>query len=284
MATLGTRNDLKILRLGRDGARLDGGELGELLLAPGEVPPDAQPGQALTVFVFKDGTGRVSATRQLPLAQRGEVAHLKVVTVNATGAFLAWGLPKDLLLPWTEVPFAQRRRLLVGQKVLVMLFTDGEGRMAASARLDDFLTDAAQGYRAGDQVTLLVGDRTDLGVRVIVNHRHWGLIHTSDLHAQLRRGEARVGYVKALREDHRLNITLTAPGYAKVEGLAETLLAALARAGGFLPLTDQSPPAEIAARLGLSKKAFKQTLGALYKRQQILLEANGIRLAPPHGD
>lgn len=282
MATLGIMNSLTILRLEKEGARLDGGPLGELLLPAGQVPGAAQPGQVLTVFVYKDGAGRAFATSTTPLAQRGEVAHLKVVTVNATGAFLAWGLPKDLLLPWTEVPFEQRRRLLVGQKVLVMLFTDGEGRMAASARLNDFLTDAAEGFRAGDQVALLIGDTTDLGVRVIVNHRHWGLIHTSDLYAKVSRGETKVGYVKALREDRRLDITLTAPGYAKVNTLAEDLLTVLKRRGGFLPVTDKTPPGEIAALFGMSKKAFKQTLGALYKSRRVLLEPNGIRLAPPH--
>ncbi|HJV89494.1 MAG TPA: S1-like domain-containing RNA-binding protein [Holophagaceae bacterium] len=281
MATLGIANTLKVLRLTREGAVLEGGPEGELLLPLAQVPKRCEAGQSLPVFVYKDGQGTVVATSRMPLAQRGEAAHLKVVAATKAGAFLAWGLPQDLFLPWQEVKSAQRRLIKEGQKVTVFVFTDAEGRIAASARLDDFLSDEGGGFRDGDKVTLLVGDRTELGVRVIVNHRYWGLVHASDQFGTLTRGEVREGWIKGLREDRRLNIALQPPGYAKVDAHAQAVLDLLANHGGYLPVTDKSRPEEIHARFGMSKKAFKLTLGALYKQRRILLEAEGIRLVKP---
>lgn len=277
----GLVHTLPILRLTREGAVLDGGPEGELRLPAAALPAGCAPGQALPVFVYRDGRGERILSARLPKAQRGEVAHLKVVATTPAGAFLDWGLPQDLLLPWAEVKPAQRRGIREGQKVTVMVFTDGEGRIAASARLADFLRDEAEGYRPGDRVTLLVGDRTDLGVRVIVDHRHWGLVHASDLHGSLSRGEVRAGWIKALREDRRLDVALQPPGYAKVDTHAQAVLDQLARHGGFLPVTDRTSPEEIRARFRLSKKAFKLTLGALYRQRRIVLEAEGIRLVEP---
>ena len=279
MATLGTLNALTILRLTPDGAMLDGRSVGELLLPLTQVPKASAPGQVLNVFVYMDGEGHIHASIQLPLAQRGEVAHLKVVAVNKAGAFLAWGLTKDLLLPWKEVKHEQRQRIKVGQKVMVVLFTDDQGRMAASSRLDDFLRDEAEGFHEGDKVTLMISDFTELGARVVVNHRYWGMVHNNDIFSELTRGEVREGYIKALREDQKLNIALSAPGYAKIDAVAQGLLDVLKRRGGFLPVSDKSQPEEIYELFGISKKVFKQTLGALYKTRRILLEADGIRLA-----
>jgi hypothetical protein len=146
--------------------------------------------------------------------------------------------------------------------------------------LDDFLSDEAEGFQEGDQVELVIGDRTDLGVRVVVNHRYWGMVHDSDLFAKLSRGDTREGYIKALREDHKLNVSLSAPGYAKVDAIAQDMLDVLKRRGGFIPVTDKSQPEEIYALFGISKKVFKQTLGALYKSKRILIAVDGIRLVP----
>ncbi|HJW31968.1 MAG TPA: S1-like domain-containing RNA-binding protein [Holophagaceae bacterium] len=281
MATLGITNTLKVLRVTREGAVLDGGPEGELLLPLAQMPPACEAGQTLTVFVYKDGQGLAQVSARLPLAQRGEVAHLKVVATTKAGAFLAWGLPQDLFLPWQEVKSAQRRLIKEGQKATVFVFTDEEGRIAASMRLDDFLTDEAEGFREGDKVTLLVGDRTDLGVRVIVNHRHWGMVHTSDIYGTLLRGETREGWIKGLREDRKLNVALHAPGYAKVDAIAQGVLDDLAQRGGYLAVTDKTKPEEIYALFGISKKAFKLSIGALYKQRRILIEAEGIRLVKP---
>ncbi|HNX94965.1 MAG TPA: S1-like domain-containing RNA-binding protein [Holophaga sp.] len=283
MATLGILNDLKILRLMPEGAILAGGPdgdlNGELLLPLRQVPRGCAIGETLKVFVYLDGDGHPIATTQKPLAQRGEVANLKIVSTNRAGALLAWGLPSDLFLPWKEVKHELRSRIQEGQKVLVMLFADDDGWITASTRLNDFLSDEAEGFQEGDKVSLVIGDRTDIGVRVIVNHRFWGLIHESDIFGRLTRGEMRDGYIKALRMDHKLNIALTPPGYAKVDALSQRVLDALKRHGGFLPVTDKSTPEAIAERFGISKKAFKQTIGSLYKARRITIEAEGIRLA-----
>jgi predicted RNA-binding protein (virulence factor B family) len=214
-----------------------------------------------------------------PGAQRGEVAHLKVVSVNKAGAFLAWGLSQELFLPWKEVKHEQRRLIKEGQKILVILIEGEKGQVAASTRLEDFLSDEAEGFQEGEKVALVIGERTDLGVRVIVNHRYWGMVHDSDIFSRLTRGETREGYIKALREDHKLNVALSPPGYAKVDAIAQGILDLLQRRGGFLPVTDKSKPEEIYTLFGISKKVFKQTLGALYKSRRIVLEADGIRSA-----
>jgi len=274
--TLGTLNDLKVLRLGPDGAFLDGGFEGPVLLP--QVPEGLEPGQVLVVFAYREDEGRLVASLRRPLALGGEVAFLKVVSVNPAGAYLHWGLPQDLFMPWKEVRHEQRRLVKPGNRVLVFLFSDEAGHMAASTRLSDFLVDAAEGFREGDKVSLVIGDRTDLGVRVIVNHRYWGMVHASDLFSPVSRGETREGWVKAPRADLKLSLSLSAPGYAKVDAVAQGLLDTLKRHGGFLAVTDKSAPDRIYALFGISKKVFKQTLGALYKQRRIALEAGGIRM------
>lgn len=211
-------------------------------------------------------------------ARPGQVAHLKVVAVNKAGAFLACGLTQDLFLPWKEVKHDQRHLMKEGRKILVALYTDEAGQLSASTRLDDFLGDEAEEFQEGDKVTLVIGDRTDLGLRVVVNHRYWGMVHDSDIFTKLTRGQTREGYIKALREDHKLNVSLSAPGYAKVDGIAQGILDVLKRRGGFLPVTDKSKPEEIYALFGISKKVFKQTLGALYKSRRIAIDVDGIRM------
>jgi len=278
MASLGTLNDLPVLRLAPEGVWLDGGPEGEILLPHAPATRGLEPGQILRVFAYREDEGRLVASLRPPRALGGEVAHLKVVSVNPAGAYLDWGLPKHLFLPWKEARHEQRRLVKPDHKVLVFLFMDEQGRMAASMRLTDFLVDEAEGFREGDKVSLVIGDRTDLGVRVIVNHRYWGMVHEGDIFGRLSRGEVRDGWVKALRPDLKLSLSLSPPGYAKVDAATQDLLDALKRHGGFLALTDKSEPDQIYALLGMSKKVFKQTLGALYKARRISLENQGIRL------
>lgn len=230
-------------------------------------------------------TGRRSPpeSRQ-PLAEVGEVALLKVVTVNATGAFLDWGRPKDLLLPFGEQDF----RPTVGKSVLVMIFADDQGRPVASQRLDRFIKDAAEGLAPGDAVTLVIGDRTELGVKTVVEHRFWGLLYHDEYQAvgsrPPRRGERLTGYVKRVRDDGRLDLTLQPLGGARRDLAGERIMAALDDGQGFLALTDKSPASAIKARLGISKNAFKQAIGGLYRQRLIRLEADGIRRVEPAAD
>ena len=278
MTRIGQFNDLVLLKLTPKGALLDGGPQGELLLPAREVPADAVPGAPVRVFVYFGPEDRLVATTATPLAQVRETACLKIVSVNDAGAFLHWGLPKDLLLPWNEVKREQKRLVVEGRKLVVCVFLAEDGRIAASSRLDDFILEEADGFTEGEQVQVLVADRTDLGLRVIVNHRFWGLVHQNEIFGTLHRGQRLTGYVKALRPDRKLNIALSPPGYAKIGAVAQGLLQVLERKGGFLPVSDKTPPEEIYALFGVSKKVFKQTLGALYKGGQITIGPDGIRL------
>ncbi|MGJ7461290.1 CvfB family protein [Halomonas sp. MA07-2] len=215
-------------------------------------------------------------TYRAPTCAVGEVAYLEVVTVNETGAFLDWGHPKDLLLPYGE----QRFRPSVGKRVLVRIYEDQQGRPVASQKLDRFVADEAEGLSAGDEVTLVIAEQTDLGLKAVVDHRCWGLLYRDDITRPLRRGQRLTGYVKRLREDGRLDLSLLPPGAARLDVVGETVLKALRESGGYLPLCDRSDAAEIKARLGVSKNAFKQAIGRLYKQRLITLEATGIRLVP----
>ncbi len=211
-----------------------------------------------------------------PKCAVGEVAYLEVVTVNETGAFLDWGHPKDLLLPYGE----QRFRPSVGKRVLVRIYEDQQGRPVASQKLDRFVSDEVCGLSAGDEVTLVIAEQTDLGFKAVVEHRCWGLLYRDDITRPLRRGQRLTGYVKRLRDDGRLDLSLLPPGEARLDVVGEAVLKALRESGGYLPLGDKSDAAEIKARLGVSKNAFKQAIGRLYKRRLVTLEATGIRLAP----
>ncbi|MGQ4880776.1 S1 RNA-binding domain-containing protein [Billgrantia sp. LNSP4103-1] len=216
---------------------------------------------------------RVSRT---PKAQVGEVAYLEVVTVNETGAFLDWGHSRDVLLPFGE----QRFRPTPGKRVLVRLYEDQQGRPVASQKLDRFVQDEATGLAPGDEVELVIADATDLGYKAVVDHRFWGLLFRDDITHPLRRGQRVKGYVKRVRDDGRLDLSLLPPGPARLDVVGEKVLKALRESGGYLPLGDKSDAAEIKARMGVSKSAFKQAIGRLYKQRQIIIEETGIRLAP----
>lgn len=211
-----------------------------------------------------------------PRASVGDVAYLPVVTVNETGAFLDWGHAHDLLLPFGE----QRFRPTVGRRVLVMIAEDDRGRPFASQRLDRYLDDHAEGLSAGDAVALVIAEQTDLGYKAAVDGRFWGLLYHDDVTRPLRRGQRLKGHVKRVRDDGRLDLSLLPTGSARLDAVGETVLKALRESGGYLPLGDKSSAAEIKARLGVSKGAFKQAIGRLYKQGRISLEPTGIRLVP----
>ncbi|QFT83389.1 hypothetical protein FIU88_00225 [Halomonas sp. THAF12] len=211
-----------------------------------------------------------------PRASVGDVAYLPVVTVNETGAFLDWGHSRDLLLPFGE----QRFRPTVGRRVLVMIREDDRGRPFATQRFDRYLDDHAEGLAAGSAVALVIADQTDLGYKAVVDGRFWGLLYHDDVTRPLRRGQRLEGHVKRVREDGRLDLSLLPPGPARLDVVGEAVLKALRESGGYLPLSDASPAGEIKARLGVSKNAFKQAIGRLYKQRRITIESGGIRFAP----
>jgi predicted RNA-binding protein (virulence factor B family) len=278
MAALGRRNQLTILRSVSPGLILDGGEDGEILLPRRYVPEKAEPGETLDVFVYRDSEDRFIATTETPLAMVGDFATLRVVSLNANiGVFLDWGLSKDLLLPRRE----QSAMLRVGQLVTVRVFVDERSnRVVASMKLNRWLGKTPPEYRLGQAVQIVVANETPLGYNAIVEDQHRGLLYHSGIGAALRSGDKMQAFVTAIREDGKIDLSLDRSGYVRVKPLSEQILQALADAGGALPFHDKSSPEQIREAFGVSKKAFKQALGALYRRKVVALDPTEIRLIP----
>ena len=277
MASIGQRNALQIIREATPGFYLDGENLGEILLPGRYIPENTGPGDYVLVFIHRDSEDRLVATTEIPTARVGEFAFLKVVSANPQmGAFLDWGLAKDLLLPIRE----QTRRIELGESVVVYVFLDHQsGRIVATMRLDAHLNLTTPNYLEKQPVNLLIAGETSLGYKAIVENAHWGLIFRSDIGAKLTIGETVTGYVRAVRPDGKIDLSLTLPGYEKVRTLTEEILEALQKNNGKLNVNDASSPEEIRKQFATSKKAFKQALGALYRKRAIRLTADGIEIS-----
>lgn len=277
MLNIGNYNTLKIIKILSFGAYLDGGEGKEILLPTRYVPNGAQVGDEVEVFIYHDNEGRLIATTLHPKAVVGEFAFMQVKSVNTTGAFLDWGLMKDLLVPYKEQKLTMRE----GKWYLVYVRLDHvTGRIMASARIEKFLNNIPPKYKFNQEVDLLVADDMEIGYKVIVNNLHWGMVYHNQVFQRLEKGEHLKGYVKEIREDDKLDISLAPLGYQKVDGVAQTILQALQVQNGFLPVHDKSDPEVIYSLFRCSKKAFKQAIGALYRQHRIALEPDGIRLIP----
>ncbi len=274
-ATIGKFNQLDVVAIADNGAYLDGGELGEILLPKRYLPEPCQVGQNLKVFLYLDSADRLVATTDCPLAQVGEFVSLKVIQVNKMGAFLDWGLPKDLLVPFNQ----QHTEMEVGKYYLVRVFLDQRTeRIAASSKLDKFIDIWPAEYQQGEKVNLIIGGKTDLGFKAIVNDLHWGLLYDNEIFQPLRIGKKTTGYIKQVREDGRLDLILTRGRKNKVNDFADKLLAHIADNGGISPLHDKSEPELIQRTLGVSKKTFKATVGNLLKKGKIVIVKDGIKL------
>lgn len=279
MAQLGKRNLLPIVRAAPPGLYLDGGSHGEILLPAKFIPAGAVPGGEIEVFVYRDSEDRLVATTEKPHAIVGEFACLRVVGVNPRiGLFLDWGLGKDLLLPARE----QDGPLNPGDWVVVQVVLDEKtDRLIASARLNRRLDLTPPPYHEGEAVHLLVASKSPLGYNLIINHAHRGLVYHTDIPGPLKIGSVVEGYVRNVRPDGKVDLALGRAGYRRIAAATETVLAKLRAAGGRLPYHDGSLPEEIRDAFGLSKKAFKQAIGALYKDRLIRIEPDGIHLAVP---
>ncbi|SHJ12180.1 hypothetical protein SAMN02745165_01633 [Malonomonas rubra DSM 5091] len=245
-----------------------------LLLPKRECPGELAPGSELEVFVYLDRNNQLTATTKKPLAEVGQFALLQVTSIGPHGAFLNWGLEKDLLAPFNEQP----QKMLEGRRYLVHICHDKEGRPIASGRLEKFLQSENIDLREGEEVELTIWAFTDLGAKVIINNSYEGLLYKDELPPGLKRGDQGVGFVARIREDQKIDITLRRPGAAGIADAREVILEALAENEGFLPLHDGSSPEQIRTELGLSKKQFKKAVGGLYKEQRVTLSHKGIRL------
>lgn len=274
-AQIGKNNTLNVVAVTDNGVYLDGDDLGEILLPKRYVPVDCNVGASIDVFLYTDSADRLVATTEKALGQVGEFVSLKVVQVNKMGDFLDWGLPKDLLVPYNQ----QHSEMEVGKYYLVRIFLDQiTNRVAASSKLDKFIDIWPAEYQQGDKVKLIIGGKTDLGFKAIVNDLHWGLLYDNEIFQPLRIGKKIDGYIKQVREDGRLDLILTRGSKNKVNDFADKLLDALQKNNGFLPLHDKSSPELIQRTLGVSKKTFKATVGNLFKKGKLNIEKNGIRL------
>jgi predicted RNA-binding protein (virulence factor B family) len=276
MAVIGKRNILSIVRASAPGLYLDGGELGEILLPGRYIPRDLAPKDKLDVFVYRDSEDRLVATTETPHAMVGEFAYLKVISVNRQiGAFLDWGLAKDLLLPFREQDIPVR----AGQRVVVYVCLDVKtDRILATTRLNRHLNRETPAYRNGQPVNFLITGKTPLGYNAIVENAHRGLLYHDNLAAPLAAGQKLKGFVRTVRPGGKIDLSLDASGYKRVAALTDQIVQALERNGGRLNFDDDSSPEAIRQKFGVSKKAFKQALGKLYKARRIRFQNPGIEL------
>jgi hypothetical protein len=279
MAHLGERASLTILREQPFGLFLDAGdELGEVLLPRREMPVKWRIGGEVEVFLYLDSEDRPVATMKHPKAMPGEFAYLECLAVTGVGAFLDWGLPKDLLLPFRE----QKERIEIGRSYVVHVHVDpASGRIVATRRLNKFLNKTPALYAEGQEVELMLYGKTELGYKAIVQGQHSGVLFANEVFRRLHAGERTKGYIVKVHPEGKIDLSLYPPGRARIDDLEARIEAELARRGGFWAISDASPAEVIHQALGVSKKAFKQATGALFKKRRITISDEGIRLVEP---
>ncbi|MDX1490114.1 MAG: S1-like domain-containing RNA-binding protein [Pseudohongiellaceae bacterium] len=278
MAEIGIFNTLSICKEVDFGVFLDAGPLGQVLLPRREVPAGSSIGDSVEVFLYTDSEDRPIATVKRPRAQRDQCVSLKVAQVNHSGAFLDWGLPKDLLVPFNE----QRVPMREGNSYVVYVFLDKpSGRLAASSKLDNWLSEDGSEFEEMEPVKLLICGRTDMGYKAVINQTHLGLIFKSEVIQALRIGQKVPGFIKRVREDGRIDLCLQLQGQAVRDDLSEKILAHLKDNDGKSALCDKSSPEDIYATFSVSKGNYKKTLGKLLKEGKIVIHPDHIALAAP---
>ena len=275
MVEVGKINKLKIARRSDFGLLLDGLQLGEILMPKRYVSNDWNIGNKVDVFVFLDSEDRLTAITKMPKAQVGEFALLRCKDATPIGAFLDWGIPKDLFAPFRE----QRVKMRKGESYLVYIYFDkASGRIVASSKLDKYLRESKRFYKNGEEVNLTVWQKSDLGYKFIINNERWGMVFHNEVFQALERGRKMKGFIKNVRPDGRIDLCLQKPGYGRVSDLTTVILDLLRANDGFFPVTAKTPPEQINALFGVSKKTYKNAIGALYKKRLITIEDDGVRL------
>lgn len=271
---VGDYNILKVIRKVAFGFYLDDGEEG-ILLPIRFANPGLQIDDEIKVFIYHDSDNRLIATTQTPYAIVGEIAKLKVVDVTKQGAFLDWGLMKDLFVPVTK----QLGGMRLGAEYLVKLYLDEQtGRVAATEKIDFLLSNEELTVKEKEIVSLIVYRKTELGYAMIINNRHLGLLHNNEIYRDMVIGDKLEGFIKTIRPDHKIDVVLGKPGFQKVEDESAKILRLLAENDGYLPYHDKSDPEDIYSFFGMSKRLFKMTTGILYKQQKIVFTQTGIQL------
>ncbi|MBP3680123.1 MAG: GntR family transcriptional regulator [Bacteroidaceae bacterium] len=272
---LGKYNQLEVVKEVDFGVYLNGGEEGEILLPKRYVPEGCKPGDVLNVFIYLDNEERLIATTLQPLVQVGEFACLEVAWVNEFGAFLDWGLMKDLFVPFRE----QKMKMQKGHRYVIHAHVDEESyRIMASAKIERYLSKDMPDYEPGQEVEVMVWQKTDLGYKVIVENRYGGLVYQNEIFQPLQPGMKLAAYVRQVREDGKIDLALQQDGQRKVKDFSDVLLQFIKDQGGYTTLNDKSAAETIYDTFGVSKKTFKKAVGDLYKKRLVVLEEGGIRL------
>lgn len=275
MAEIGKINTLEVVRETDNGFYLDGQNLGEILMPRKFITDEVRSQGWADVFVYTDSEDRLVATTENPLVKVGEFAFLSVVAVTRFGAFLDWGLPKNLLVPFSE----QRAKMVEGRSYLVYVYIDLQtNRIAATAKINKYLDNTPPEYKIGEEVDLLIAEETDLGYKAIINSEHWGILYKNQLYRTIRTGDTMKGFVNKVRDDEKIDLLLEKPGYEKVDAISQKILDELKQNRGFMAVTDNTSPDMIKALFGISKKNFKKAIGSLYKNRMITFDSDGIRL------
>ncbi|MBL7893248.1 MAG: GntR family transcriptional regulator [Bacteroidia bacterium] len=275
MTEIGKLNTLSVVKELDFGIYLDGQQLGEILMPRRYVPAGTKPGDKLEVFIYLDSEDRFIATTEKPFAMVGDFALLDVVGVNSIGAFLDWGLPKDLLVPFRE----QKQKLEVGKSYVVYVYLDVEtNRIVASAKPEKFLDRSPANFEEGEEVDLLILSKTDLGYKAMINKTYTGVLYKNEVFESLEKGQQLKGYIRKIRPDGKVDLILHKPGYEKVDDISKQILDKLKEKSGFIALNDKSSAESIYEMFRVSKKTYKKAIGALYRERVITIEDAGIRL------
>jgi hypothetical protein len=271
----GKFNSLTIVKQLDFGIYLDGGSFGEILMPTKWVPEGKEIGEQIDAFIYFDSSDRPIATTMKPKACVDEVAFLMCKQVNTVGAFLDWGLDKDLLVPYRE----QKARMVAGKQYIVFVYLDPmSGRIAASVKVERYLSSETADYQPGEEVNIIVWSKTELGFKVIINNKHQGIIYANEIFKPVQPGRKLKAYVSKVREDGKIDVSLEKPGYEKVDELSQIILNQLIKNNGFLDVGDKSEAGYIYHLFNMSKKNFKKSIGTLFKQKKIMIEESGIRL------
>lgn len=275
MIKLGDYNNLKVVKEVDFGLYLDGGDEGEILLPKRYVPEGAKPGDELQVFIYLDNEERPVATTEHPLAKVGDFAYLEVAWVNEYGAFLKWGLMKDLFCPFRE----QKKRMQIGESYIVHVHIDEDSyRIMASAKVERHFQERPPFYKHGQEVQLLVWQKTEMGFKVIIDNCYPGLVYDDQVFKYIHTGDRIQGYIDTVRPDGKVDVTLQPTGRQQTLDFASRLLQYITDNGGKCDLGDKSDAEEIKRRFQVSKKVFKRAVGDLYKQRLIVITEDGLRL------
>lgn len=275
MIKIGDYNTLQVVKEVDFGIYLDGGEEGEILMPSKYVPEGTKPDDEIEAFIYSDSEDRLIATTEKPFAKVNEFALLKVKAVNKFGAFLDWGILKDLLVPFRE----QKADMIEGYSYIVYIYLDEKTkRLAASAKINKFLNTETPAYQINDKVNILIESKTDIGYKAIIENEYSGLLYENEVFKNIKKGDRLKAFVKKIRDDDKIDLALQKSGYDQIDGISETILQILKDNKGFVAANDKSSPEMIKSLFGISKKSFKKAIGSLYKQRLISFNDDGIKL------